>query len=84
MTKDEFINFDMDDSMVKLTGDLSDVEGNFLLVKKPGDEDGALARPEDFADFILGFGHAYADGQIMRHSREVGDISMLEPVEAKE
>jgi len=80
MTKDEFINFDMDDSMVVLTGDLARVTGEMLLVKRPGQTDGGLASPEDYADFVPGFGHAYADGPIMRYFREVGDISMIASV----
>lgn len=80
MTRDEFINFDMGDCKVRLTGDLACVEGNFLLVKYSGDEDGALARGEDFNDFIPGYGHAYADGPIFRYHQVVGDISMIERV----
>ena len=81
MTKDEFIKFDMDDCKVHLTGGLACVEGNFLLVKHAGQEDGGLAREEDYADFVPGYGHAYADGPIMRYCRQVGDISMIERTE---
>lgn len=80
MTKDEFIKFDMDDGMVVLTGDLSNVKGEFLLVKHVSETDGAIARPEDFADFVPSYAHAYADGRIDRYGRTVGDISMIEPV----
>lgn len=80
MTKDEFINFDMDDGMVVLTGDLANVEGKFLLVKGSGEEDGALARPEDYSDFVPGYAHAFINDGIMRYHCRVGDISMIELV----
>ena len=79
MTKDEFIKHDTNNGPVILTGDLAGIKGDLLLVKGAGDTDGALARPEDFADFVSGYAHAYADGRIMRYHREIGDISMIQP-----
>ena len=79
MTKDEFIKHDTNNGPVILTGDLAAIKGELLLVKGAGDTDGALARPEDFADFVVGYAHAYADGRIIRHHCEIGDISMIQP-----
>ncbi len=81
MTKDEFINWGIDDGEVYLTGGLAHVGGPLIIVKAPGDTDGALATQDQYNQFEHGFGHAYADGSIMRYLSKVGDISMISTTE---
>lgn len=62
---------------VYLTGELSYVGGPLILVKDSGDTDAAIASKEQYAEFELGWGHAFSNGAIMRYREVVGDISMI-------
>jgi len=82
MTKDEFIEWDIDDGVLRLTGNLDGQFGfeseKIILVKLSGDTDAAVSTWERFSEFNESLAHAYADGEIMRFHQIIGDIGMLE------
>ncbi len=74
MTKDEFINWDMDDGDVRFQGN------EYILVKSKGDQDAGIATREEYEHFVVGHAHAYADGEVMRYRSVIGDISEISPM----
>ena len=51
---------------------------DFILI---GDNDGAIATPEQYANFDISYAHLYRDGTIMRFSKQIGTIDDIEFLE---
>ncbi len=74
MTEDEFISWKTTDGSVRIDG----LDASFVLVKKRGDTDGAIALRLDYELFRESYAHAHSDGPIFRHHTHIADISELE------
>jgi len=73
MTKDEFINWETDNGSVRI----GDLDASFVLVKRRGDDDGAIALRQDYEAFRESYAHAFADRGVFRHFTQIADISTI-------
>ena len=71
MNSQEFVEWSTKDGVVSFHGT------DYLIVKRFGDADGAMATQEQYESFSLNYAHAYAHGPIMRFGTLIGNIRDL-------
>ena len=73
MTYEEFVKWSTDDGVVRFAG----TDAEYVLVKRRGDDNGAIATREQYENFEVSFAHAFAAGPIKRYGVEISGINQL-------